>query len=127
YDIHLSYRITPVNVYGLKSKLIEVIINLLDNAIKYGDHHSTIHVSVTKADNCMTFEVSNQCRDFNENILPNMFEPYYRGSKSTRDEKGSMGIGLYICKQIIEEHRGTISVQTNNDIVIFRVNLPIWQ
>ncbi|OIJ21513.1 hypothetical protein BKP45_01725 [Anaerobacillus alkalidiazotrophicus] len=116
-----------LTVYGVENRLLEVIINLLDNAIKYGENNSSINVSLYSQSNNAIVQVSNRCNHFNSSILSNAFEPFYRGSKITKDEKGSIGLGLYICKQIINEHQGTISIVEEQGLITFKISLPLRQ
>ncbi|WP_216827476.1 HAMP domain-containing sensor histidine kinase [Alkalihalobacterium elongatum] len=117
----------PVFVKGVENRFLEVIINLLDNAIKYGENHSTIIVNSFQKSTDAFIQVSNTCESFNSSILDNAFDPFYRGSKTTKEEKGSSGLGLYICKQIIEEHGGSISIEEQNGVITFTISLPLWQ
>jgi signal transduction histidine kinase len=127
YQMDIKVQLESPMVYGIKNKISEVLINLLDNAIKYGESHSTIHVSLKAVDNLAILQMTNRSEFLHEGSLLNMFEPFYRGTKTSRDEKGSSGLGLYISQKIIEEHHGTIDVHTSGHQITFSIKLPIWQ
>lgn len=126
YGMSIQYDLIPLFVNGNENMLSEVMINLLDNSIKYGKNDSNISVSLTQKDYGCLLELSNECSESNEQIIQNAFEPFYRGSKTKKEEKGSTGLGLYISKQVVEDHHGTIDMSMNNDLVI-AIKLPTWQ
>lgn len=128
YGMSITYDTEPsLFIKGIENQLLEVIMNLLDNAIKYGENHSTIQIVANEQSNRAMIKVSNRCKTFNPAILENAFEPFYRGGQSTKAEKGSTGLGLYICKQIIHEHGGTISISEKKGLITFTISLPLWQ
>lgn len=105
-------------VYGHQDELRQVIINILDNAIKYGVNGEKISISSTGG----IITVTNKSTPIPEAIIAHAFEPfiYTKG-------KGSSGLGLYICKQIISQHNGTISFHYENGQAIISIQLPLWQ
>ncbi|OLO29007.1 hypothetical protein BTR23_16665 [Alkalihalophilus pseudofirmus] len=111
----------------MENRLLEVIINLLDNAIKYGDTQSSIEVRSYKQSCSAIITISNHCKHFNRSILDNAFEPFSRGLQYSKEEKGSSGLGLYICKQIVAEHNGTILMEEHQGVIRLKVSLPLWQ
>ncbi|MHC0039670.1 sensor histidine kinase [Pseudoneobacillus sp. C159] len=127
YQMDIICQVQSLMVYGAENKLRELLINLLDNAIKYGDSHSIIHVSLKSCDNMAILQMTNRSHSLHENVLSNMFEPFYRSPKTDKNEKGSIGLGLYISKKIIEEHNGSIDAHTSGSQITFSVKLPLWQ
>lgn len=105
-------------VYGNQDELRQVFINLIDNAIKHGADDGQIQVSVS--DNRIT--VSNPSLPMPENILNHAFDPFIH----TQGDENS-GLGLYICKQIIARHDGSIALHYENGLVIIAITLPAWQ
>lgn len=104
--------------HGNKDELRQVFINVLDNAIKYGDEQERILISIQKS----TITVWNKCALIPKSIIENAFEPFVHTSG-----KGSSGLGLYICKQIITRHNGTISFNYESGMANLSVKLPLWQ
>ncbi|MEL7648373.1 MAG: ATP-binding protein [Sedimentibacter sp.] len=91
----------------------QVLINLLNNAINYSPAGSKISVSLFKKDARVYFEVSDNGPGISQDEMPHIFERYYqRKTKSSTNRKG-MGLGLSLCKSIVEAHKGQISLRNN--------------
>lgn len=86
-----------------KDRLIEVIQNLMENAIKYGDGKE-IQISFSEEEDCKLITVSNSGCSLDEKELANLFDSFYRGS-NTDDIQGN-GLGLYIVKQLMKRMDG---------------------
>ncbi len=97
---------------GDSDKLREVLVNIIDNSIKYGDVNSTVEVNGYYEDSDIYIKVKDRGRGIDEKHLKNLFKPFYRISKSESREKGSAGLGLSIVKNIIEKHQGDISIRS---------------
>lgn len=104
---------TPLTVFADKEKIRQVIINLLDNSIKYGKKGGEIIASMYKLDDeHILIEISDEGMGIGEKHLPRIFERFYRTDDGrSRDITGS-GLGLAICKHIIEAHGQTIHVRS---------------
>lgn len=105
----------------------QVIINLLDNAIKYSPVDSVIDVQVKKNGKEAVFEVIDNGRGISDNDLPHLFENYTRNERSPDSSRG-LGIGLSICMSIIKSHRGGMeAVNRPEGGAIFRFMLPLGE
>lgn len=104
---------------GVKNELKQVFINVLDNAIKYGMSGETIDVAISK----QTIIVENESLPIEKAVLKHIFEPFVHTAKHGQ-EKGSSGLGLYICSQIISSHKGTISFAYENGIATLQITFP---
>jgi len=116
----LSLRIDRV-------KITQVIDNLLSNAVKYSHPDTTVTLRVNTADSMVTTEVADQGQGIPEDEIPKLFEPFSRvkSVRSTGGEK-STGLGLAICRKIVEGHGGTIEVESEWGAgSIFRFTLPL--
>ncbi len=111
-----------------KSGLTSVIINLLENAVKYSSQKPQIDVSLSQQHDIIRFEIADQGIGIEDKEKKQIFEKFYRvGNEETRKTKGT-GLGLYIVNQIVKAHRGTIAVLDNHpNGTIFRIELPINQ
>jgi signal transduction histidine kinase len=113
-------------------KLIDrVLQNLLDNAIRYNFNeeerangvNSVVDLMVQNMDNQLFISISNTGKMIDEDILPNVFDRYFR----TLSMEGSTGLGLAIVKKIIELHQSDITVKSENNLTTFEFFLPIYQ
>ncbi len=105
---------------GDLDRSVEVLQNILENAIKYGDGRR-IGIRFAQEDGCMLITVSNSGCSLRDTDLPHMFDSFWRGENAGR-EKGS-GLGLYICRQLMHKMNGEIfaeiSGNTMNVTVVF--------
>lgn len=99
-------------VLGVEERLRQVLINLADNAIKYGDSHTTIRMDGILKNDFVWLAVRNQGKGLNAEEQKKIFEPFYRVDKAYSREQGSAGLGLSICRKIMEEHDGSIGVKS---------------
>lgn len=107
----------PLNVYADKEKIRQVLINLVDNAIKYGKTNGTIEASFYNVDGKnVLIEVSDDGAGISEEHLPRIFERFYRTDLARSRKVGGSGLGLSICKHIIEAHNQTIHVRSKIDV-----------
>ncbi|MCL4365708.1 ATP-binding protein, partial [Patescibacteria group bacterium] len=86
-------------------KLIQAIINILDNAVKFSPLHTKITIRLLVKSQNYTLQIIDQGKGISKEDLPNIFDVYYK-SKDTSIP--GMGLGLFLCKNIIEAHRGSI-------------------
>ena len=104
-------------------KLVEVFINLLDNAAKYSDQEKAIKLFIEKDDKNIVFDVIDSGKGISEEDLPHVFDDFYKGKNTT---KPGMGLGLFIIKQIVQEHKGEIKIKSKiNEGTTVKVSLPI--
>lgn len=103
--------------------LREAIHNLIDNAIKYSPPNSTINISVYKSYLNYNLDIDNPCQDLTEDDLPKIFERFYRGKNSVA--KDGLGLGLFIVKEIIEKHGGSLKASLNKDRIKFMLDFPL--
>ena len=107
----------PLAVYADKEKIRQVLINLVDNAIKYGKHHGTIEGSIYKIDGKkILVEISDNGYGIAEEFLPRIFERFFRTDMARSRQAGGSGLGLSIVKHIIEAHKETIHVRSKTDV-----------
>ncbi|MGI8951222.1 MAG: sensor histidine kinase [Chitinophagaceae bacterium] len=107
----------PVNVFADKEKIRQVLINLVDNAIKYGKQNGHIVASIYKTDEKhVLIEISDDGAGIAEEHLHRVFERFYRTDRGRSRDVGGTGLGLAICKHIIEAHAQTIHVRSKLDV-----------
>ena len=104
--------------------IIQVIINIVDNAIKYTPVGSKITISVKKHSSIVTVEISDDGKGISDEAKSNLFEMFYTANEGNGDSRRGLGLGLALCKSIIVAHGGTISVKDNKpNGAIFRFTL----
>ena len=108
---------TPLTVYADKEKIRQVLINLIDNSIKYGKKDGNIVASMYEVDERhILIEISDEGVGITEKHLPRIFERFYRTEDGRSRFITGSGLGLAICKHIIEAHRQTIHVRSTEGV-----------
>jgi len=119
---------SPVWVTGDEIRLKQVIVNLVDNAIKYTPHGGRIEVTLEAHIDQAVLSVSDTGIGIAAESLPLVFERFYRADKARSRESGGTGLGLAIVKAICTAHDGIVSVESaENTGSTFRVHLPLLQ
>ncbi len=107
----------PLEVYADKEKIRQVLTNLIDNALKYGKQNGNIEASFYKLDGKRVLvEISDDGSGIAEEHLNRIFERFYRTDLARSRKVGGSGLGLSICKHIIEAHNQTIHVRSTIDV-----------
>jgi len=107
----------PIYVNADKQKIKQVLVNLIENAIKYGnDHGSVIAGCYDMDDKHVYIEISDDGPGIAEEHLPRIFERFYRADRSRARAIGGTGLGLAIVKHIIEAHGQTVNVRSKQGV-----------
>ncbi len=102
----------PVEVFADASKLVQVVVNLLSNAVKFSPKDSTITISCEDLEPYAEVRIKDQGRGIPASKLNSVFERFQQVEAKDHSEKGGKGLGLTICKSIVEAHGGTIGVES---------------
>ena len=103
--------IVGMNATRLFSRWLgEAVINVLDNAVKYSPCGSKIFIRLQKRNDLVRMEIEDQGIGIPQNEYHKIFQRFYRGSSKEVMEKSGTGIGLFLSREIIEKHEGTITV-----------------
>ena len=121
YNIKIEADLLDHNLLVQKNRIEQLFINLLDNAIKYSTNN-IIKISSYILDNNYIIEIINYSTPIPQKIYDNIFNPFVK--TTTSYDESSSGLGLYISKEIITDHNGTISI-INGDIIIVKVSHPL--
>ncbi len=120
----VAKNIPDVTIIGDRDKLDQVFINLISNAVKYSPENTTVTISATPAKNKVVIAVSDQGIGIKEKDIPHIFDKYFQIKSGKRGS--GFGLGLYITKEIIKKHKGTIRVQsTEGKGSTFYITLPV--
>ncbi|MGG6311375.1 sensor histidine kinase [Paenibacillus macerans] len=124
-QLSLEYDIEPrLTVNGSPEQIKQVVMILLDNAVKYANPQGTITLSLKKQHNEAVLAVANTGEGIPPEHLPRIFDRFYRTDASRARKQGGYGLGLAIAKSIVEQHRGKIYAKsTVRESATFYVHL----
>ena len=111
-------------VYGDAGLLHGAILNVVSNAIKYGEKAREITVRCVRQGDEVSIAVHNLGRPIDSRDLPNLFSPYYRG-EGVGERAPGWGLGLAFVKRIAEKHGGRVAVDSSEDGTTFSIHLPV--
>ncbi len=113
---------------GDRDQLRRIVVNLVDNAIKYNSPAAEITIELKKSCHHLLLEISNGSEPISENEIKHLFDQFYRVEKSRSQEFGGCGLGLTIVKEIVSLHAGKIHIKNETPARIrVIVELPINQ
>ena len=106
-----------------KEKIIKVINNLINNAIKYSPQYESIYIRgyKLKTTKRVKFEIENTGVTIDERYLSEVFNPFFRIEKSRNRKTGGSGLGLYIVSQILKSHDFDFNIQNRKNSVVFHI------
>ena len=111
-------------IYGDKRKLVSVLQNLVFNAVSFTPEGGKICLSLSKEQKFAVLRVEDTGSGISEEDIPYIFDPLF----TNRDDENSNGMGLFIAKSIVTEHKGTIEVASVlRKGTVFTIKLPIIQ
>ena len=122
-DVDADIPEEPILVLGDNDMITQVIYNLLEIAAKFAREGSTLYLGVTTIDGKARVTVRNVGDTIPAEELPLLFERFHKSDKSRSEDKDGVGLGLYIVKTILEQHRETIRVTSENGVTAFTFSL----
>ncbi|CAM4155293.1 MULTISPECIES: sensor histidine kinase [Bacillus] len=124
-ELEARLNITPqLPINGDGKLLARVFENLLTNAIRYGYDGKFVDVNGYIEGEEVVVQIINYGDSIPEEDLPYLFDMFYTGDKARSEQQGGTGLGLFIAKNIVEQHDGKISAESNVIRTIFEVRLP---
>ena len=125
-NITLEADLQPMEITADATRISQVLINLLTNAIRYNRDGGSVQVSLKTDGKYAQLTVTDTGVGIPPEHQPHVFERFYRVDKARSREVGGSGLGLAICKNIIDAHGGTITLQSSPDAgSTFIVRLPL--
>ena len=126
-SVNLTYDITPdLYVNGSSEQLKQLVMILLDNAVKYTPKSGDINITLRQESSEAVMKVRNTGEGISEEAQKQIFERFYREDKSRARESGGYGLGLAIAKAIVTACKGNIRVNSEkNKYTEFIVKIPI--
>jgi len=123
--IKIISEISPLEITGDAGRLAQVVTNLLTNAIQYNQPAGEVRVKLTAQNGLAVLSVSDTGLGISAENLPCVFSRFFRAD-SSRTGAGNAGLGLAICKAIVEAHSGTLEVMSRENVgTTFTVSLPV--
>ncbi len=110
--VGLESNSQSVEFYGDRDRLVQTLINLIGNAIKFSTADSKVSISSRLENNNVLFAVKDRGRGIPTDKLETIFERFQQVDASDSRKKGGTGLGLAICRHIVEQHRGKIWVES---------------
>ena len=116
--VNFKRQPTPALIRGERDEIVQVLQNLLQNAIKYGREGGTVEINVTcelglgQARERLVIAVADEGPGIAPEHLPRLTERFYRANASSSRDKGGTGLGLAIVKHIVNRHRGDLKIQS---------------
>ncbi|MGG3522075.1 HAMP domain-containing sensor histidine kinase [Bacillus pseudomycoides] len=115
---------SKVSFIGDRERIHQMVVILLDNAMKYTDVGGTIQVACMQTNGSITIQVKDNGIGIKEEEIPKLFDRFYQGDKARTKAEGA-GLGLSIASWIVEKHHGKIKVESKmNEGTCFEVILP---
>ncbi|MBU7582317.1 MAG: HAMP domain-containing protein [Nostoc sp. TH1S01] len=122
--VTVQVNVAELQIQGDQERLLQAILNLLDNAIKHSGSNSQVFISGYSQGKNAIIQIQDQGRGISDTDLPRIFEQFYTTDPS-RKGNGN-GLGLAIAKRIIEAHKGSITASSPpNQGAIFTISLPL--
>jgi len=116
-NISIEKDVPPhLMVMGDKDRLMEVFLNLIDNAVKFSYHGGKIDIKAWEEEDNVHVIVKDTGIGIPENVLPFLFQRFYQADASITRKYGGTGLGLYICKSIVDAHKGKIWIESKAGI-----------
>ncbi len=125
-SIRLKLSIQPVMIMGDPNRLIQVMMNLLINAVTYSSSHTEITIRLFTKENRAVIQVEDQGIGIESSEIGRLFERFYRVDRARSRNSGGTGLGLSIVKHLIEAHNGQVEVDSTVGVgTIFTIYLPL--
>jgi signal transduction histidine kinase len=124
-DMDIQIPDEPVMVWGEPDAITQVGYNLMDNAIKFSPEGAVIGLSITTRDNKAYVSIRNRGETISPEELSLIFDRFHKTDRSRSMDKDGVGLGLYIVKTILNNHKESITVTSENGITQFTFTLTL--
>ncbi len=125
-NLTLNCNFQDVIISADEESLRHIIINLIDNAIKYNENGGSITISCSKNEDFINIKIADTGIGISEDAFGKIFEPFYRVENHRSRQTGGTGLGLALVKKLVKKQNGTIEVSSNlNKGTIFKLEFPV--
>jgi heavy metal sensor kinase len=117
-----------ITVRGDRHRLRQLLLNLADNAVKYNEPHGRVTMNLRRANDAAEFTIANTGAGIPPEVLPRVFDRFFRGDPAHSPAVDGCGLGLSIVQWIVSAHNGTITIESEPcKLTTVTVRLPLAQ
>ena len=124
-DVDANIPDGSVTVLGDNDLITQVIYNLLENAAKFARRGSTLYLGVAVSNGKAILSVRNEGDTIPADEIPLLFERFHKSDKSRSEDKDGVGLGLYVVKTILDQHKERIAVTSEDGVTTFTFTLSL--
>lgn len=124
-DVEADIPDRSVTVFGDNDLITQVIYNLLENATKFARKGSSLYLGVTTLNGKALVSVRNAGDTISAEEIPFLFERFHKSDKSRSEDKDGVGLGLYVVKTILEQHKEHIAVTSEDGLTTFTFTIAL--
>ncbi|MBS0418613.1 MAG: response regulator [Proteobacteria bacterium] len=127
HSLEVALPAEPIRIMGDAARLVQVVSNLLNNAVRYTPSPGTIAVRATCQQNLALLEVEDTGVGVPQDLLENIFEMFFQGANTQAEGGAGLGIGLTLAKTLVELHGGQITARSGgaHQGSTFEIRLPL--
>jgi signal transduction histidine kinase len=103
---------------------IRILANLIDNAVKFGDADATIYLDGSERDGRVVVRVANAGPAIPLGLRSALYEPFMQGDTTDTRTADGLGLGLHVCRQLVEAYGGSIDLVDHPRLIVFEISLP---
>jgi len=126
-DIEAELPDEEVMARGEADLIMQVVFNLIDNAIKFANPNSVIELEIWNSDDKIYVSITNQGETIPQEELPHIFERFHKADKARSANRDGAGLGLYLAKMILDNHNEDIFVTSSGGTTKFIFSLTAMQ
>tara|TARA_Y100001935_G_scaffold191741_1_gene159917 strand:+ start:47 stop:1369 length:1323 start_codon:yes stop_codon:yes gene_type:complete len=120
----INNTVPSLEVWVDETKMIIALRNLIDNALKYGDPEQAVEIDIFQKQEMIVFKITNYGNKIETSDLDSIFKPFFR-SQNNKNTISGFGLGLTICKKIVDSHLGKLSMTSTDSGTSFFIEIPI--
>jgi len=124
-NVEINLEPDTIHVYADQDNINQVVYNLIDNATKFTSDGATMSVAVSVNEKKAYVKISNEGQTIAANVLPHIFDRFYKADQSRGKDRTGAGLGLFLCKQILTMHGEDIHATSENGVTEFVFTLPL--
>ena len=124
-DVDINFDEDQIFVLADQDNINQVVYNLIDNATKFSPDGGTFTVRLSLTDKKVYVKIANDGQTIAPNVLPHIFDRFYKADQSRGKDRYGAGLGLFLCKQILNMHGEDIHATSENGVTEFVFTLPL--